>query len=489
MQEHSGPKVLAIDDDASVLRALRVVVERSGQVFSGATTGAEGVARFREVRPDVVLCDILLPDGSGLDVLRHIRDASPATPIIVMTGQDSSDAAIRSNASGAFAYVPKPFSAAGIVDAVARALRAAAAARDPRPPAVTPPPQHLDSVLIGRCPAMQDVYRAIGRVARQRVTVLVLGESGTGKELIARSIHQHSGRPPGTFVAVNCAAVPEALLESELFGHEKGAFTGADRKRIGKFEQATGGTIFLDEVGDMSPVTQAKVLRVLQDQAFERVGGSEVVRTDARVVAATNRDLVAMCAAGRFRSDLYYRLAGYTIHLPPLRDRGDDLDLLVPHFLEQFRTELGIEVEGLAPDAAERLRAHHWPGNLRELQGVLRQAALEAPGAVVPADALRLPRPAASRPSGGTGDDAGLAAFVRDRLAAGTRDLYNEWLARSEPELIRLALTQFDGNLTRAAEALGLNRMTLRKRVEQYHLRTAPPVTPPPANSSPPATA
>ncbi|VTU01060.1 response regulator with -like aaa-type and dna-binding domains : Response regulator with CheY-like receiver, AAA-type ATPase, and DNA-binding domains OS=Singulisphaera acidiphila (strain ATCC BAA-1392 / DSM 18658 / VKM B-2454 / MOB10) GN=Sinac_1278 PE=4 SV=1: Response_reg: Sigma54_activat: HTH_8 [Gemmataceae bacterium] len=488
MQEHSGPKVLAIDDDASVLRALRVVVERSGQAFFGAATGAEGARRFAEVRPDVVLCDILLPDGSGLDVLRHIRDASPATPIIVMTGQDSSDAAIRSNASGAFEYVPKPFSAAGIADAVARALRAAAAARDPRPPA-TPPPHPVDSVLIGRCPAMQDVYRAVGRVARQRVTVLVLGESGTGKELIARSIHQHSGRPPGTFVAVNCAAVPEALLESELFGHEKGAFTGADRKRIGKFEQATGGTIFLDEVGDMSPVTQAKVLRVLQDQAFERVGGSEVVRTDARVVAATNRDLVAMSAAGRFRSDLYYRLAGYTIHLPPLRDRGDDLDLLVPHFLEQFRRELGIEVEGLAPDAVERLRAHHWPGNLRELQGVLRQAVLEAPGAVVPADALRLPRSAAPRP-GGPGDDAGLAAFVRDRLAAGTRDLYNEWLARSEPELIRLALAHFDGNLTRAADALGLNRMTLRKRVEQYHLRTTPaPAVPSPAISSPPATA
>jgi DNA-binding NtrC family response regulator len=488
MQEQSGPKVLAIDDDPSVLRALRVVIERAGQAFSSATTGAEGLARFREVQPDVVLCDILLPDGSGLDVLRHIHDESPATPIIVMTGQDSSDAAIRSNASGAFEYVPKPFSAAGIVEAVARALRAAAAARDPRP-AATPPPQQLDSILIGRCPAMQDVYRAVGRVARQRVTVLVLGESGTGKELIARSIHQHSGRPPGSFVAVNCAAVPEALLESELFGHEKGAFTGADRKRIGKFEQATGGTIFLDEVGDMSPVTQAKVLRVLQDQAFERVGGSEVVRTDARVVAATNRDLVAMSAAGRFRSDLYYRLAGYTIHLPPLRDRGDDLDLLVPHFLEQFRRELGIEVEGLAPDAAERLRAHHWPGNLRELQGVLRQAVLESPGAVVPAEALRLPRTAAPRGAGGPGDDAGLAAFVRDRLAAGTRDLYNEWLARSEPELIRLVLAHFDGNLTRAADALGLNRMTLRKRIEQYHLRTTPaPVVPSPAISSPPVT-
>ncbi|MFO0824283.1 MAG: sigma-54 dependent transcriptional regulator [Gemmataceae bacterium] len=487
MPKDSQPIVLAVDDDPVVLHALRLLVERNGQAFLSATTAQDGFTRFEQTHPDVVLCDILLPDTTGLDLLRRIHEARPQTPVILMTGHDSSDTAIRSTASGAFAYLPKPFSAASITDVVSKALQAIAGVQEPI--ASTTPPPALASVLIGRCPAMQEVYRAVGRVARQRLTVLLLGESGTGKELVARALHQHSGRASGPFVAVNCAAIPEALLESELFGHEKGAFTGADRRRIGRFEQASGGTLFLDEVGDMSSGTQAKVLRVLQDQTFERVGGNELLTTEARVIAATNRDLGAMCQSGRFRSDLYYRLAGYTIHLPPLRDRNGDLELLVAHFMARFRLDLNLEVGGLTPEALDRLRAHRWPGNIRELQTVLRQSMLEASGTVLNTEALRLgdgPQRQTRTPSA----DEGLAAFVAAKLAAGTKNLHAEWLIHAEPELLRLVLDHFEGNLTRAADALGLNRMTLRKRVEQYHLRETPltPASDSPANSSPPAT-
>src|SRR3954452_17869293 len=237
--------------------------------------------------------------------------------------------------------------------------------------------------LVGRCPAMQEVYKAIGRVAPQEVTVLILGESGTGKELIARAIYHYSDRAKGPFLAINCAAIPETLLESELFGHEKGAFTGADRKRIGKFEQASGGTLFLDEIGDMTPLTQTKILRVLQGQEFERVGGNEPIKADVRVIAATNRDLEKMIAEGTFRGDLYYRLNVYTIKLPALRERGDDLPLLAEHFVRRFARELRKEVRGVAPESVELLRRYPWPGNVRELQSVLKQALLQTTGPVV----------------------------------------------------------------------------------------------------------
>ncbi len=242
--------------------------------------------------------------------------------------------------------------------------------------------------IVGVCPAMQEVYKAIGRVAAQDVTVLITGESGTGKELVARALYQHSRRSGGPFLPINCAAIPEHLLESELFGHEKGAFTGADRRRIGKFEQCSGGTLFLDEVGAMSPLTQSKMLRLLQDQTFERLGGNETIRTDVRVLAATNTNLESAVAAGGFRHDLYYRLSVFTIHLPPLRERGDDLQLLVGHYLRRFNRELGKDVQGLPPDTLELLRRYPWPGNVRELQSVLKQALLQAAGPVLLPDFL-----------------------------------------------------------------------------------------------------
>src|SRR5258707_2995830 len=255
-----------------------------------------------------------------------------------------------------------------------------------RQPAVvleSAPDPDVDGAIVGSCPAKREVYKAIGRVGNQDVPVLITGESGTGKELVGRAIYQHGPRAKGPFLALNCAAIPENLLESELFGHEKGAFTGADRRRIGKFEQCNGGTLFLDEIGDMPPATQARMLRVLQEQAFERVGGNETVRTDVRLIAATHRDLKARSAEGKFRPDLYYRLGVFTIHLPPLRERGDDLPLLVQHYVRRFSRELGREVREVAPETLEHLRRYGWPGNIRELQSVLKQALLQASGAIL----------------------------------------------------------------------------------------------------------
>ena len=315
---------------------------------------------------------------------------------------------------------------------------------------------------------MQEVYKAIGRVAPLDVTVLILGETGTGKEVAARAIYHYSRRAAGPFLAINCAAIPESLLESELFGHEKGAFTGADRKRIGKFEQCNKGTLFLDEIGDMTPMTQTKVLRVLQDQQFERVGGGETIRTDVRVIAATNRDLEQMIAAGRFRSDLYYRLKVCTIRLPPLRERDEDLPLLVLHFLRRFGSELGKDTYGVTPEAMDELRRYPWPGNVRELQSVLKQALVQTNSPILAPESL-VPTiiPAAHRGPAPTPrtDPADLGRFIERRLREGTEDLYAEWLARTERDLLTRVLHHTGWNQLRAAETLGINRSTLRAKI------------------------
>jgi two-component system nitrogen regulation response regulator GlnG len=331
--------------------------------------------------------------------------------------------------------------------------------------------------IVGVCPAMQDVYKAIGRVAAQDVTVLITGASGTGKELVARALYQHSRRANGAFLPINCAAIPEQLLESELFGHEKGAFTSADRRRIGKFEQCSGGTLFLDEVGAMSPLTQSKLLRVLQEQTFERLGGEEAIHTDVRVLAATNAKLEADIAAGRFRLDLYYRLSVFTISLPPLRQRGDDLKLLVSHYLRRFNRELGKDVHDVSLEALELLRRYPWPGNVRELQSVIKQALLQAAGPVLLPDFL--PPQIVDRESAiATRQDAipdsrsrapleggGLEQLIEARLQAGTQQLYAEALERLERLLVTRVLRHTGGNQLQAAKILGITRGSLRTKV------------------------
>jgi two-component system nitrogen regulation response regulator GlnG len=322
---------------------------------------------------------------------------------------------------------------------------------------------------------MQDVYKAIGRVAPQDVTVLIRGETGTGKELVARAIYHHSRRAAAPFLAVNCAAIPETLLESELFGHEKGAFTGAERKRIGKFEQCSGGTLFLDEIGDMTPLTQAKILRVLQAQQFERVGGNETIQTNVRIIAATNRDVEHHIAAGQFRSDLYYRLSVFPIVLPPLRERGNDLPLLVHHFLKQLSPELGKEVQAVAPETLDVLRQYAWPGNVRELQSLLKQALLHATGPVLLPDflpaALRTPRD--SPPSGPDMPFPDWGRFLTDRLHAGSTDLYAEALTAMERQLLTLVLRHTAGNQLQAAQILGITRNSLRHKLRALGITIA----------------
>jgi two-component system nitrogen regulation response regulator GlnG len=317
------------------------------------------------------------------------------------------------------------------------------------------------------------VYKAIGRVAAQDVPVLITGESGTGKELVARALYQHGSRARAPFLALNSAAIPENLLESELFGHEKGAFTGADRRRIGKFEQVSGGTLFLDEIGDMPLALQAKVLRVLQEQAFERVGGNETIRTDVRLIAATHRDLKAWSEQGKFRPDLYYRLNVFTIPLPPLRERGDDLAVLVRHFVRRFSRELGREVQEVAPEVMARLRACPWPGNLRELQSVLKQALLQARGTtLLPAHLPALPGepggPVPASPS--AGPDANLEAFVRLCLASEDGEQYAQAHRRLDRVLLPRALEATGGNQQEAARRLGISRETLRRRLRELGL-------------------
>jgi two-component system nitrogen regulation response regulator GlnG len=334
--------------------------------------------------------------------------------------------------------------------------------------------------MLGASARMLEIYKAIGRVAAQDVTVLITGESGTGKELVARAIYQHSARSTGPFLALNCAAIPENLLESELFGHERGAFTGADRRRIGKFEQCNGGTVLLDEIGDMPMKLQAKILRLLQDQTFERLGGNETIRTDVRLIAATHRDLKTRAAEDKFRPDLYYRLGVFTIHLPPLRDRGDDLPMLVQHYLRRFSSEFGRDVREIAPEALARLRAYSWPGNIRELQSVIRQALLRASGAVLlPAFLPELSGVTApQRPAVIPEQSFDLERFIRQRLSPTSNDLAAETHREVDRLLMSIALEYTNGNHREASRLLGISRQTMRMRLRSLNLHVAHSVEP-----------
>src|SRR4029077_4078082 len=375
----------------------------------------------------VILLDLRLPDQPGLEVYQQVRQVDARIPVIFVTMAKTADAAIEAMKQGAYDYLFKPLDPQQLRRVVGEALEVARRMREPAVVAETAPDPDVDGAIVGSCPAMREVYKAIGRVAAQNVPVLITGESGTGKELVARAIYQHGPRAKAPFLALNCAAIPENLLESELFGHEKGAFTGADRRRIGKFEQCSGGTIFLDEIGDMPLALQAKMLRVLQEQAFERVGGNETVGTDVRLIAATHRDLEAWSAEGKFRPDLYYRLGVFTIHLPPLRQRADDLPLLVHHYVHRFNRELSRDVREVSPEAMERLCNYTWPGNIRELQSVLKQALLCATGPVlVPAFLPESVGGPHTTVVATTEDDGVLRVgpFLRERIEAGSKQIY-----------------------------------------------------------------
>ncbi|MGP0066176.1 MAG: sigma-54-dependent transcriptional regulator [Isosphaeraceae bacterium] len=471
--------LLLIDaDPVQIPKQVREAFPAPSHRVEVAGTGAAGLESARTRRPDVILLDLRLPDQSGLDVYRQLRGMGLRVPVIFVTMARTADAAIEAMKQGAYDYLFKPLDLNHLRQVVGEALEVTQRMKTPAIAADAHPDPDANGTILGNSPAMCEVYKAIGRVAAQDVPVLITGESGTGKELVARAIYQHSCRANSPFVALNCAAIPETLLESELFGHEKGAFTGADRRRIGKFEQCNGGTLLLDEIGDMPPAVQAKVLRLMQEQSFERVGGNETVRTDVRLIAATHRDLKAWSAEGRFRSDLYYRLGVFTIQLPALRERGEDLTLLVRHYLRRYGHELGREVREVAPEALERLRSHSWPGNVRELQNVLKQALLRASGSVLlPAF---LPDPLGDLGAGGQdqlssppGEGPGLLAFIRGRLGPDARDLYAETHRQADRQLLMQVLEYVEGNQYQAARLLGIARQTLRLKLRELGLHVA----------------
>jgi DNA-binding NtrC family response regulator len=469
--------LLLIDDDTAVIHEqVRQTFRPPAYRVETADSGRAGLAHIRTDPPDVILLDLHLPDQSGLEVFHQIHSIDARIPVIFVTMAKTADKAIEAMKQGAYDYLFKPLDLHQLRRVVGEAIDVSNRMRQPAIVADNATDTDIEGVIVGGCAAMREVYKAIGRIASQDVPVLISGESGTGKELVARAIYQHGKRAKAPFLALNCAAIPENLLESEFFGHEKGAFTGADRRRIGKFEQCSGGTIFLDEIGDMPLALQAKILRLLQDQTFERVGGNETVRTDVRLIAATNRDLKAWSAEGKFRPDLYYRLGVFTIHLPPLRQRGDDLLLLAQQFLRRFSRELTRDVRELSPEALQHLRAYDWPGNIRELQSVLKQALLAASGNVLlPSFLPELPSgttdPASTRiPSHSSASAAGLESLIRRRLGSEAGDLYAETHREVDRLLLALVLEHTNGNQHQAARVLGIARQTLRLKLRELGL-------------------
>jgi len=438
-------RVLAVDDDEVLCRLLSEVLERDGLTVVWETDPRRALARIDERPIDLAILDVRMPEMSGIDLLRRLRERFPELPIIIMTAFGSVDTAVEAIAAGAVDYVSKPMNVEEIRAAVRRAL-----ARRVEAPAALPEGGEELGGMVGRTPAMVEVYKTIARVAPQSSTVLILGESGTGKELVAHAIHQHSPRHSKPFVAVDCAALTETLLESELFGYVRGAFTGAVTDAPGLFAEADGGTIFLDEIGDVTPALQAKLLRVLQEHQLRPVGGTQWRPIDVRVLAATNRDLVEAVAAGRFREDLYYRLKVVTICLPPLRERREDIPLLVDHLARRAAHQCGKTVRGVSEGALALLRAYHWPGNIRELAHVLERSVALAQHEVLGIDDL--------------------PGELRGDAPAPATDIFGDrpTLEALKQRYIQRVFEESGGNVTRAAAVLGVDRRSLYRMLQRY---------------------
>jgi two-component system, NtrC family, nitrogen regulation response regulator GlnG len=467
----TSPTILVADDEESIRFVLNEALIADGYHVICVVDGTSALDQLTRGAVDLALVDIRMPDLDGLELLQRARSAEVTAPIIIITAQNTMANAIEAMKRGAYDYVTKPFDVAEVRALVQRALEMRRLSSD-----LTRLGQEmrrrfeLGVEIIGKTPGMLDIYKTIGRVAPTDATVLIEGESGTGKELIAKAIHYHSARWSGPFVALNCSAIPRELLESELFGYERGAFTGAFEQRPGKFEIANGGTLFLDEIGDMPLELQAKLLRVLQEKELTRVGGRELVKVDCRIIAATNQDLDRAIKQGRFREDLYFRLKVVPILVPPLRERREDIPDLISFFLEKVNRELGTTVTGVSPEARSLLAQHHWPGNVRELENTLVRAAVLAPGPTLMPRDLALAAGTTAPPAY---DDLSLEDIVRLKLteyfrqtrAVELTDLYNLILGRIERPLIELVLERANGNQLKAAAMLGINRNTLRKKI------------------------
>jgi nitrogen regulation protein NR(I) len=465
------PKVLLIEDDVAIASGLKKVMGAEGYDVTLFDRGDDGLANGLANDYSVIITDLKLPGADGLELVRTLHQAKPRTPIILITAHGTTETAIEATRWGAFDYVPKPFEVEELLDLIAKAIQSSRLMSDPIEigDITTTRP-----AIVGKSRAMQAIYKEMGRVAATPVTVLIRGETGTGKELIARAIYQHSDRASAPFIAINCAAIPETLLESELFGHERGAFTGADARRIGRFEQAHKGTLFLDEIGDLNMNLQVKLLRVLQDKTIQRLGGKETISVDVRIIAATHRDLEAAIRDQSFREDLFYRLSVVTITLPPLRDRADDIPDMVRYFLKRYAHESGVESPSITPEAIAFLQTQPWPGNVRELENVVRQSLLLARQFTISLDTVKEVLAKVRKPASAV-DQAHTQYITEllDRVERGeVKDAFTQMLADLEPGLYAHAIERAGGNLTKAAQWLGVTRLKMREKLKQFGLYT-----------------
>jgi len=471
---------LLIDDEADVQYSFQRIFDSPEIELTTASSGEEGLRLISKLKPDLVIMDVRMGGMSGLETLRRIRQMDSKLLVILMTAYGTTQTAIEAMKLGAYDYLLKPFDVPKLKELVASALKAAVDMKQVVSYQPLLETEDYEQGIVGRSEGMQQVFKLIGQLAASDATALVTGESGTGKELVARAVYHHSNRSQQPFLAVNCAAIPEQLLESELFGHERGAFTGATLQRVGKFEQCNRGTIFLDEIGDMTPTTQTKILRVLQSGTFERVGGNQPIKVDVRVIAATNKPLEQAVAAREFREDLFYRLNVVRIHIPPLRERRQDVRLLVNYFLKKFAKDQPGPPRSIAPVALKALEKYHWPGNVRELENIIRRALVMAKGEAIlisdlPAEISGQAAPAGtSTPMpaiGGEGAPGDIGVLARQLFHWARRDPRLKIIPAVERELVIQALKETSGNQLHAAKLLGITRATLRKRIEKFEIQ------------------
>ncbi len=466
--------ILIVDDDKSIRYSLKRMMEEKYFILT-AQNGEEALDRVKQSPPDLIIMDIKMPGRNGIDVLKEIRSIDPKSLVIIMTAYGTTETAIEAMKYGAFDYILKPFPIPQMKGLVEKALALRKVMKEEVIYAPLAATEGEEERIVGSSPKMQEIYKIVGQIAPSDVTVLLRGESGTGKELFARAIYQHSARSNLPFLPVNCAAIPDTLLESELFGHEKGSFTGATSRRIGKLEQCQGGTIFLDEIGDMSLSTQAKLLRVLQEKSFERLGGMETIKVDIRLIVATNKNLEEAISTGKFREDLYYRLNVVSITIPPLRERKEDLPDLVSYFLKKFNRELKRGTVGITPAAMGKITSYGWPGNVRQLENVLKRAMVLCQGEWILEDQLLFEKGWEKREA----DEELSKKNVEDLLDALFEELSSplasspdsDMISSLERGLILRALQRTKGNQVQAALLLGINRSTLRSKMERYHIK------------------
>ncbi len=470
------PDIWVVEDDEAISYVLQRALNRGGYEVQCFTTVADASLALEQAAPQAILTDIRLPDADGLNILDVLQRQGVTVPVIAMTAYSDLDQAVKAFQKGVFDYLSKPFDLDQVISVVARAIA-------PGLLEVDKAGESADSQLVGESPAMQEVFRTIGRLSRSDISVLITGETGTGKEVVAQMLHVHSPRSRRPFVALNTAAVPAELLESELFGHERGAFTGAHARREGRFEEASGGTLFLDEIGDMPLALQTRLLRVLAEGDFYRVGGHDLLTADVRIIAATHQDLAAKVQNGSFREDLYHRLNVIHIALPPLRNRAEDIGLLARRFLHLAARELGLDEKHLRKDALAVMEKFHWPGNVRQLQNICRQLSVMAPAELIFPEDLppEMRSPAAAQSAEPAWPD-GLRRWAKAELRAGGEDLVNRAQSELERVLIECALEQTGGQRIRAAEMLGLGRNTLTRKLKQMGNKTPDPED----DSSPP---